>query len=41
VIRHTECGAPVQIVIECDAGHGPLTARDTRPGPGPGARYAA
>jgi DNA-binding HxlR family transcriptional regulator len=40
-LRHRDCGAAVHAHLECDAGHGPLTARDTRPEPGPGARAAA
>jgi DNA-binding HxlR family transcriptional regulator len=37
-LRHRECGAPVALVLECADGHGPLTARDVRPSPGPAAR---
>jgi len=30
-VRHRGCEAAVEVVIQCAAGHGPLTARDTRP----------
>jgi DNA-binding HxlR family transcriptional regulator len=36
-VRHRGCGAPVEVIVRCADGHGPLTARDTRPMPGPGA----
>ena len=41
IIRHNGCEAPVGVVIQCDAGHSPLSARDTHPTPGPGALRAA
>jgi DNA-binding HxlR family transcriptional regulator len=41
VVQHRDCGEPVHAVLRCDAGHHPLTARETRPVPGPGARPAA
>ncbi len=37
-IRHRDCDHPVQAVLQCSAGHAPLSARDTYPVPGPGAR---
>jgi DNA-binding HxlR family transcriptional regulator len=40
-VEHAGCGAPVRAVLQCDAGHGPLTVRDVRARPGPGARLAA
>jgi DNA-binding HxlR family transcriptional regulator len=40
VVRHRECGARVQAVLTCDAGHAHLTARDTYPDEGPGALTA-
>jgi DNA-binding HxlR family transcriptional regulator len=41
VIRHKDCEQAVRAVLQCGAGHHPITARDTRPVPGPGARRAA
>lgn len=40
-VRHRGCDAPVEVVVQCAAGHGPLIARDTQPVPGPAARAAA
>lgn len=40
VVEHRECGAPVTVEVRCAAGHGPLTAYDTRPRPDPGALRA-
>jgi DNA-binding HxlR family transcriptional regulator len=40
VIQHKDCDEPVQAVLQCAAGHHPLTARDAYPFPGPGARHA-
>jgi DNA-binding HxlR family transcriptional regulator len=40
VIQHQDCDQPVRAVLQCAAGHDPLTARDTHPIPGPGARHA-
>jgi DNA-binding HxlR family transcriptional regulator len=37
-ILHAGCGAPVRAELRCDAGHGPLTARDTTPVPTKAAR---
>ena len=37
-IIHRECGNPVELVLRCSHDHVPLTARDTQPRPGPGAR---
>ncbi|MFQ6326917.1 MULTISPECIES: winged helix-turn-helix transcriptional regulator [unclassified Nocardia] len=36
-IRHDACDEPVRAVLHCAHGHGPLTARETHPVPGPGA----
>ena len=41
VVTHRECGAAVHVDLTCEAGHGGLTARDTDPVPGPGARLRA
>ncbi|GAB2511466.1 winged helix-turn-helix transcriptional regulator [Nocardia heshunensis] len=38
VVAHNDCDAPVHVEIRCTHDHGPLTARDTHPTPGPGAR---
>src|SRR6267378_275158 len=38
---HRDCGEPVAVTMTCAAGHGPLTARDTRADPGAGARLIA
>ena len=40
VIQHRDCKQPVHVVLECTSGHRPLTAGDTHPIPGPGARHA-
>ncbi|MER6126820.1 helix-turn-helix domain-containing protein [Streptomyces sp. NPDC001795] len=40
-IRHTECGAPVRVVVECSAEHTALTPADVTARPGPGARRQA
>jgi hypothetical protein len=40
VIRHKDCDEPVCAMLQCIAGHHPLTARDTHPAPGPGVRRA-
>lgn len=40
-VRHRGCGAAVEVVVQCTDGHTGLTARDTLPVPGPGARAAA
>jgi DNA-binding HxlR family transcriptional regulator len=40
-ITHRECGEPVTVSMTCAAGHGPLSARDTRAEPGAGARLIA
>lgn len=40
-VRHTDCGAPVRIVVECSADGTALTPRDVTARPGPGARGAA
>jgi hypothetical protein len=46
VVRHgagdddPACEQPVRVVIQCDAGHGPLDARSLQRTPGCGARLA-
>src|SRR5437899_1397547 len=40
-VLHAGCDEPVEVTLQCAAGHRPLSARDTRPRPGPGARRAA
>ncbi|MFJ8660051.1 winged helix-turn-helix transcriptional regulator [Streptomyces sp. NPDC093795] len=38
-IRHTDCGAPVRVVVQCEGDEqATLTARDVTVHPGPGAR---
>ncbi|MDH6220822.1 DNA-binding HxlR family transcriptional regulator [Streptomyces pseudovenezuelae] len=37
-MRHTDCGAPVRVVVECADEHVALTPRDVTARPGPGAR---
>ncbi|HUH70970.1 MAG TPA: helix-turn-helix domain-containing protein [Mycobacterium sp.] len=39
-ITHRDCGHPVELVLRCTHDHAPLTAHDTEPRPGPGARPA-
>ncbi|MCV7346293.1 winged helix-turn-helix transcriptional regulator [Mycolicibacterium rhodesiae] len=39
-VVHRECGHPVELVLQCRDDHTPLTAHDTEPRPGPGARPA-
>jgi DNA-binding HxlR family transcriptional regulator len=39
-IIHRECGHPVDLVLRCSRDDVPVTARDTQPRPGPGARPA-
>jgi DNA-binding HxlR family transcriptional regulator len=39
-IIHRECGHPVELILRCSHDDVPLTARDTLPRPGPGARPA-
>jgi DNA-binding HxlR family transcriptional regulator len=34
VVRHQNCGAPVQVELRCADGHGPLSPRDTVATPG-------
>ncbi|MEU3983555.1 helix-turn-helix domain-containing protein [Streptomyces sp. NPDC026672] len=36
-VHHTECGAPVRVVVECSEEHTALTPRDVTARPGPGA----
>ncbi len=38
---HRDCGAQVQVVLECDRGHRVERPRDVRVQPGPGARLRA
>lgn len=40
-IVHRECGHPAEVVLRCSHDHATLTARETLPRPGPGARLAA
>jgi DNA-binding HxlR family transcriptional regulator len=40
-LRHRDCGAPISAELTCAVGHGGLTARDTYPVVGPGARRIA
>lgn len=40
-IIHRDCGYPVELVMRCTHDGVPVTARDLRPSPGPGARLAA
>ena len=40
MLQHRDCGQPIRAVVECSAGHRPLTLRDVRLLPGPGARPA-
>jgi DNA-binding HxlR family transcriptional regulator len=37
-LTHVDCGAPVDVVLHCRAGHDLESARDVHPRPGPGAR---
>jgi DNA-binding HxlR family transcriptional regulator len=39
-VVHRDCGEPVTAELRCRAGHGPLSARDTKALPGAGARAA-
>jgi DNA-binding HxlR family transcriptional regulator len=41
VLRHRDCGEPVQLQISCAAGHVLESAREVTPAPGPGARKIA
>ena len=41
LLRHRDCGEPVQLRISCQAGHDLDSARDVTPVPGPGARKVA
>jgi hypothetical protein len=41
VLRHRDCGEPVQLQIACEAGHVLESAREVTPVPGPGARKIA
>jgi DNA-binding HxlR family transcriptional regulator len=38
VIAHRDCGHPVELVLRCTHDHEHVSARDTEPKPGPGAR---
>ncbi len=40
-LAHRGCGEPLEIIMSCGAGHGPLTVRDVAAVPGPGARRVA
>ena len=37
-VRHTDCGAPVRVTVECSAEHSTLAPRDVTARLGPGAR---
>jgi DNA-binding HxlR family transcriptional regulator len=39
-IIHRACGHPIELILRCPHDHSALTARDTEPRPGPGARPA-
>ena len=41
LLRHRDCGEPVQLQLSCRAGHVLESARDVTPVPGPGARKIA
>jgi DNA-binding HxlR family transcriptional regulator len=41
LLRHRDCGEPVQLQLTCRAGHVLESARDVTPVPGPGARKIA
>jgi DNA-binding HxlR family transcriptional regulator len=41
LLRHRDCGEPVQVQLSCRAGHVLDSARDVTPEPGPGARKIA
>jgi DNA-binding HxlR family transcriptional regulator len=41
LLRHRDCGEPVQLRLSCRAGHVLESARDVTPVPGPGARRIA
>jgi DNA-binding HxlR family transcriptional regulator len=41
LLRHRDCGEPVQVQLSCQAGHVLDSARDVTPVPGPGARKIA
>ena len=41
LLRHRDCGEPVQLQLTCRAGHVLESARDVIPVPGPGARKIA
>jgi DNA-binding HxlR family transcriptional regulator len=41
LLRHRDCGEPVQLQLSCGAGHVVESARQVTPVPGPGARKIA
>ena len=41
LLRHRDCGEPVQLQLSCRAGHVLESARDVTPVPGPGGRKIA
>ena len=41
LLRHRDCGEPVQLQLTCEAGHVLESAREATPVPGPGARKIA
>jgi DNA-binding HxlR family transcriptional regulator len=40
-LSHRDCGYPARVELRCAAGHGPLSADETRARPGGSARFAA
>lgn len=40
IVEHNDCGGAVHAELRCAHDHGPLTARDAHPVPGPGARLS-
>jgi DNA-binding HxlR family transcriptional regulator len=41
LLRHRDCGEPVELHVSCEAGHVLGSAREVTPVPGPGARKIA
>ena len=37
LVRHSDCGCPVEAVVQCTGGHGTLDAHEAETGPGPSA----
>jgi DNA-binding HxlR family transcriptional regulator len=40
-LTHRDCGEPLTMTMGCAGGHGPLTVREVKARPGPGARKVA